>query len=266
MITPELVLRAVVAQGLELARQSEGLIPTIFKQRDTVDAGTDPATGEPNADSYYSSSKRFMRWMDEYERIAVNLNYPRNNLKRPLISIVTGARREHTERHLQTFGPVGITEVMSIPSQNADIGWDMGDGTNAIASVEEIGSLMGAKYQVIVETHDPVITNLLSELVFWILFFAKMRLEHDWGIMNAVMGISDFHLDERFSPPDVSSRVVSFEASVVTSISGKAFIDSEDNAHYWDTIHPCITTFIVRLMDGTQVMLLDQATQGSVVI
>ena len=255
MITPELVLRAVIAQGISQARHNKKQLDAIFSLRNKLESGGDP-------DHPLATSKLLHEYLVEYPKIPTNLGYPKASMTRPLISIITGTRSEDNASS-QTFGNVG----MSVMAADADTGYGFlqEDGTRLQFTVEELGTLLGFQVQITVETTNPTITHLLCEFLFWVLFLAKLRMEHDWGMNDLRLGIQDIDMPAHMTGPDINTRMITVKGDATASVPADGFVGEVDNDDYWQGVQACISEFIVQLVDGTGVMLLDQ-TNGTVVI
>lgn len=252
MITAEMIYRAFISQGLANARENKDQLEALFDQHDVLKSGRDKHTE-------FRPSHRLHTWLREYPRIPVDLHYPRAQEQRPCIHIAT-ARADDSK---EVFPNVGH-RVVKADADNADLGYDNGDGTITLLTSEQIGPVLDVMTQVIVSTRDQDFTNYLTSLVFWTLYLGSLRMESNWHLYDMQLGMSDVSLPPDKAPPDTYNRAITVRARQATPVDMSAYYGHVDDEEYWRANTPCIARFILQLADGTDALILD-GTNGQVV-
>lgn len=241
--TPEIILKRVVAQSLATLRNpdSTSLIRHMFKDLVFVDP---------------KIVDRFIHYMQTKTQFPVELNYPKADMVIPSCYVVTRSKKE--DPNYQVMGDMRGFGYIYAPDEHYLTGiTDDETGHKIIAATINTGWADSAQYQIIVMSEDDELCPMITAALTWLLFFAKLRLEHDFNMSNMTHEVMDFHLDLEFIPPRTYTRMIVLRFLEEKIIDGQAMKGTVDEQEYWHTIYPILNRFLLALVDGEEVAILD---------
>lgn len=239
LLSPEIILRQVIARGLAILRDNSALVEHLMKVEEKFWPGI---------------TERFVSNLKEFPEIPVVTNWPESEGSIPVISVIV----ESSEESLAFVGDMAGIEHLDAAFGSVAGGLeDSETGLRNFALAEVIGVLDSASYNVIITTLNPEFTSLLTSLVRFMIFHAKLRMEHLYGIRDIELSDHDFQYPHEYWPQQVWSKAVSIKAKVDRTGSTWHLRHEQDD-EMWKSVYYEVSDFVVNLVPSEGIVVVPE--------
>tara|TARA_Y100001973_G_scaffold87628_1_gene131825 strand:- start:74 stop:799 length:726 start_codon:yes stop_codon:yes gene_type:complete len=226
---PEIILREVVARGIAVIREDDKIIPELLATEEVF---------------YPGLTQRFKTYLKKHPKIPVVLNYPDRDLSVPNVAIISLKSQESMKESF-IGDQAGYYNVFAPPDHPAGV-YDASQDMNIVAVSEVVGTFDDANYHAVVTTQDDVLTCVLTAALRIAIYFAKIRLEKDYGFQALRLSEFDFKYPKDYWPKQTWSKTIQVQGLVTKEMSAESFSNTEDAAA-WNAIVPKISSAYLTL-------------------